>query len=551
MRARQTWSPVRPASPLASGRRGRDRLDPFPIVLISCGRAAYLNATLASLLAVRGVRPGHVYVLQDKVDPEVEAVVRGHGLRQHHSPARAPAPHRQPTAWEQGKMFAETTGGGHKVADAYRRALGHAFGALIGDDAAVVVEDDLLFSPDMMEFFLAGWSAMRDDPTLWCVSAWNDNGLKEHARHPRRLRRTGYFPGLGWLLSRRLWEELEGAWPLAHWDHWMRTKHVSRGRECVYPEVSRTWHAGLNGTFMTSWLHERYFAARAFNRAPLSWRRSEWASLGAQLRRPAYEAALKARLRRARPLLDFRALLDGGTEELALWFRPAPRRSKQRSIFPALAGLFGVWPDPGRANHRGVIEVWCRTRRVLLVDVTTGAEGGGGRTSGWKEDEPAYRHLARASATFTSAAALNTTLRRAGLGGRERICASDGEATAGRSPPRIDAEWGASRLLVNDEQLASLSDEPLGERLHASQQVSCRRSVGSAGQQLCRGLAGAQASRCEQYYVPAEGGFRLCRRKKGACVTQLRKRGSVVDCARGKLEGSASRSPPAARGLAR
>ena len=50
------------------------------------------------------------------------------------------------------------------------------------------------------------------------LSAWNDNGLKGRVRSRSALRRTDYFPGLGWLLTRRLWEdELKAQWPTQHW----------------------------------------------------------------------------------------------------------------------------------------------------------------------------------------------------------------------------------------------------------------------------------------------------------------------------------------------
>jgi hypothetical protein len=46
----------------------------------------------------------------------------------------------------------------------------------------------------------------EEDPSLLAVSAWNDNGFRGVVRDPLALRRTSYFPGLGWLLTRRLYE---------------------------------------------------------------------------------------------------------------------------------------------------------------------------------------------------------------------------------------------------------------------------------------------------------------------------------------------------------
>ena len=49
--------------------------------------------------------------------------------------------------------------------------------------------------------------ALERDETLFLASAWNDNGFSAFG-HPGALRRSLWFPGLGWLLPRRLWEVL-------------------------------------------------------------------------------------------------------------------------------------------------------------------------------------------------------------------------------------------------------------------------------------------------------------------------------------------------------
>ncbi len=40
----------------------------------------------------------------------------------------------------------------------------------------VFFADDLDISPDFFEYFAATYPILVADPTLWCVSAWNDNG---------------------------------------------------------------------------------------------------------------------------------------------------------------------------------------------------------------------------------------------------------------------------------------------------------------------------------------------------------------------------------------
>ena len=43
-------------------------------------------------------------------------------------------------------------------------------------ETVIIVEDDLDIAPDFFEYFRATYPILKSDPTLWCVSAWNDNG---------------------------------------------------------------------------------------------------------------------------------------------------------------------------------------------------------------------------------------------------------------------------------------------------------------------------------------------------------------------------------------
>lgn len=72
------------------------------------------------------------------------------------------------------------------------------------------------------------------------------------------LHRSDFFPGLGWLLTKKVWNEIKADWPKAwvwaitvnegnvcffwirFWDDWMRKPEQRRGRACIRPEVSRT-----------------------------------------------------------------------------------------------------------------------------------------------------------------------------------------------------------------------------------------------------------------------------------------------------------------------
>lgn len=68
----------------------------------------------------------------------------------------------------------------------------------------------------------------------------------------KMLYRIEGMPGLGWMLSKKLWiNELKPNWPSPKlnydWDLWMRENRIRKNRECIIPDVSRTYHLGIKG----------------------------------------------------------------------------------------------------------------------------------------------------------------------------------------------------------------------------------------------------------------------------------------------------------------
>ncbi|CAK1548811.1 unnamed protein product [Leptosia nina] len=151
--------------------------------------------------------------------------------------------------------------GYYKIARHYRFALNHVFRTL-GHEAVIIVEDDLDISPDFFEYFLGTYPLLLRDPSIWCISAWNDNGKKEliDLTRPDLLHRTDFFPGLGWVLRSETWDQLEPKWPEAFFDDWLRDPENTQGRACIRPEISRTYSFGKVGVSKGLFfdLHLRY-----------------------------------------------------------------------------------------------------------------------------------------------------------------------------------------------------------------------------------------------------------------------------------------------------
>jgi hypothetical protein len=204
----------------------KDKYKQTPIVLLTCNRPSLLRETLDSLFKVHGVRKDHILVVQDGNMQEVASVVRDAGitLLQNLNGLRL--------------RGGAGSDGASRIAQHYKFALSAAFDKFQDAAALIIVEDDLLFAPDFYEY-LIGMAPVTDlDPTTFVISAWNDNGFKGKVQDPHAIRRTEFFPGLGWILPRKLYkQELERKWPKEHWDHWLRSPETHQNRECVYPQV--------------------------------------------------------------------------------------------------------------------------------------------------------------------------------------------------------------------------------------------------------------------------------------------------------------------------
>jgi len=213
----------------------------IPLLLFSCNRPT-VNRALDLLLTYRPNKEQFpIIVTQDCGHKDTQAVIESYGdqiifIQQ---PDLS-----EPVIPPKEKKFK----GYFKIARHYGWALNKTF-VDMAFDQVIVVEDDLEISPDFFEYFSATLPLLKQDKSLWCVSAWNDNGkaglINETA--PELLYRTDFFGGLGWMLTKELWTELMVKWPRSYWDDWMREPAQRKGRSCIRPEVSRTKTFGKVG----------------------------------------------------------------------------------------------------------------------------------------------------------------------------------------------------------------------------------------------------------------------------------------------------------------
>lgn len=140
-------------------------------------------------------------------------------------------------------------------------------------ESVIITEDDLNIAVDFFQYFEKLNELLHKDSSLFCISAWNDNGKRDCIKNdPELLHRTDFFPGLGWMLTRNLWLELKDKWPRGFWDDWLRLNEQRKNRSCIRPEISRTEISSI-GKFGTSngQFYDTYLKYINLNIKPVDW----------------------------------------------------------------------------------------------------------------------------------------------------------------------------------------------------------------------------------------------------------------------------------------
>lgn len=218
---------------------------PICMAVICNDRPALFRQMLTSLLNAHGIVQNgldNIFVSQSGDDKRVASLVTEFGLQHHYQHVDYSAPVKNRLArhfnWTLSKLFKENR---------------HC-------DGFVILEDDLLLSPDFLEYFKLTIPVVDADTTLLTTSLWNDIGYKYNTNNPHAIRRTSFFPGLGWYMSRRVWEELLGPnWPSQDWDWYVRVMANRHKLDVLVPEIPRDFHNSKTGTYMTTALFNRYF----------------------------------------------------------------------------------------------------------------------------------------------------------------------------------------------------------------------------------------------------------------------------------------------------
>ncbi|XP_065826433.1 protein O-linked-mannose beta-1,2-N-acetylglucosaminyltransferase 1-like [Oscarella lobularis] len=329
-----------------------NRLHGVPIAIIASNRPFYLYRMLRSLFAARGAPDASmVTIFIDGFNEQPAALARLFGVRgvQH-----------MPQSEKNGR-----------IAQHYKASLTALFDLYPKADYGIIIEEDLDVSVDFFAYFSATMPLLEKDASLYCISAWNDLGYDHSAMDSSLLYRVETMPGLGWMLSRRLYKnELEPQWPtpdkLWDWDMWMRLPQMRKGRECIVPDVSRTYHFGETGLNMNSYFQEAYFKKHSLNvDTDVVFRDLD------HMTKDGYEEILRGLLNSAR-------LLDHTKKPCDEDFVPETRDQvyvmfivmngeTDYATWMEVAKCFRLWDLDARGFHRGLWRFFLKGNHVLVV----------------------------------------------------------------------------------------------------------------------------------------------------------------------------------------
>ncbi|XP_065136803.1 alpha-1,3-mannosyl-glycoprotein 2-beta-N-acetylglucosaminyltransferase a isoform X2 [Paramisgurnus dabryanus] len=366
---RSVWENDKDNEPAAKRKSIAEPAPPvvIPILVIACDRVT-VKRCLDKLIEQRPSAELHpIIVSQDCGHGETANVIASYGSQLTHI--------KQPDLSEiavppQHKKFQ----GYYKISRHYRWALNQVFNTF-SYTSVVIVEDDIEVAPDFFEYFRALHPILKSDPTLWCVSAWNDNGRDGYVDPGKAslLYRTDFFPGLGWMLTKDLWIELEPKWPASFWDDWMRHPDQRKDRSCIRPEISRTITFGRKGVSLGQFF-DKYLRFIKLNTEFVPFTTLDLSYLDKET----YDKTFDKEVYSAE-VVTMEDLQGGKLSG------PGPFRLQYSSAdsFKTLARNLGIMDDlksgVPRAGYRGVVSFLSRGKRIYVAP-----------PAGWSQYDPSW-----------------------------------------------------------------------------------------------------------------------------------------------------------------
>ncbi|XP_011000878.1 PREDICTED: alpha-1,3-mannosyl-glycoprotein 2-beta-N-acetylglucosaminyltransferase-like [Populus euphratica] len=325
-----------------------DKVPVAAVVIMACNRADYLERTIESVLKYqRSVASKYpLFVSQDGTDPNVRRKAMSYDQLMYIQHLDSEPVHTE----RPGELIAY-----YKIARHYKWAMDQLF-YKHNFSRVIILEDDMEIAPDFFDYFEAAAALLDKDKSIMAVSSWNDNGQKQFVHDPYELYRSDFFPGLGWMLTKSIWDELSPKWPKAYPFFYIENH---KGRQFIRPEVCRTYNFGEHVRMTIYMLLHLLFIYDV---------KVDWKSRDlSYLMKDKYTKHFADVVRKAKPIQGTDAVLKVSNIEGDVRIQ-----YKDQPDFERIArqlGIFQEWKDGiPRTSFKGVVVFrYQTTRRVFLV----------------------------------------------------------------------------------------------------------------------------------------------------------------------------------------
>ena len=220
----------------------------IPILMPVCGRPHYLQQVLKALARVAEIDRALLVISQDGRNPEVSALISSIGFTE-----TVVIRHTRPFLG----IFAYFWDGLHAVSANIRFLLDFSFEEL-NAPYAIILEDDLVVSPDFFLYFSWAFRHLLSGERVLSVTGFNLHSRIDPAKHydPRDLpyamienREAGRpkFTGWSWAVTSAMWRRIRKEWSCLSWDTGLDEAQRKLGLLSYKPALGRVRNIGMQG----------------------------------------------------------------------------------------------------------------------------------------------------------------------------------------------------------------------------------------------------------------------------------------------------------------
>ncbi|CAL4079712.1 unnamed protein product [Meganyctiphanes norvegica] len=215
-------------------------LDNVPIIVTAGTRHQYLYHSITNLLKAPGVVRNNILLVLGDTSPAMVQLIELLDLKYTKLPMKSDVSTKKTFGIENIKLF-----------NYYKHVFELVLKMFSNAPAVIFLDEDVEVSPDFFSYMSQTLWLLETDESLYCINGFSQLGLDGLAHNSARINRGEMQIEWGYAITLKfikevleLWKSNSKAQDTALYDFWIY-RHASNGRECIFPEVSRTRHYGV------------------------------------------------------------------------------------------------------------------------------------------------------------------------------------------------------------------------------------------------------------------------------------------------------------------